>query len=58
MATPPLVHAAGDDELLGYFTAIAASVDLPLIVQDASGYVGRPCPSGCRPGCTANSATG
>jgi 4-hydroxy-tetrahydrodipicolinate synthase len=42
MATPPLLHAAGDDELLGYFTAIAASVDIPLVVQDASGYVGRP----------------
>ncbi len=42
MATPPLLHAAGDDELLRYFTAIATSVDIPLIVQDASGYVGQP----------------
>src|SRR5580704_13798847 len=42
MATPPLLHVAGDDELLRYFTAIAARVDVPLIVQDASGYVGRP----------------
>jgi 4-hydroxy-tetrahydrodipicolinate synthase len=42
MATPPLLHPAGDDELLGYFTAIAACVEIPLIVQDASGYVGRP----------------
>jgi 4-hydroxy-tetrahydrodipicolinate synthase len=42
MATPPLLHAAGDDELLRYFTTIAARVDIPLIVQDASGYVGRP----------------
>lgn len=41
MATPPLLHAAGDDELLRYFTAIAASVSIPLIVQDASGYVGQ-----------------
>ena len=40
MATPPLLHAAGDDQLLRYFTAIAASVSIPLIVQDASGYVG------------------
>ena len=40
MATPPLLHAAGDEELLRYFTAIAASVSLPLIVQDASGYLG------------------
>ncbi len=35
MATAPLLHAAGDDELLRYFVAIAASVDTPLIVQDA-----------------------
>ena len=42
MATPPLLHAAGDDELLRYFTTIAARADVPLIVQDASGYVGRP----------------
>ena len=42
MATPPLLHPAGDDELLRYFTTIAASVAIPLIVQDASGYVGRP----------------
>ena len=42
MATPPLLHAAGDDELLRYFTTIAARVDIPLIVQDANGYVGRP----------------
>ncbi len=42
MATPPLLHAAGDDELLRYFTTIAARAGIPLIVQDASGYVGRP----------------
>jgi dihydrodipicolinate synthase/N-acetylneuraminate lyase len=40
MATPPLLHAAGDEELLRYFTVIAASVSIPLIVQDASGYMG------------------
>jgi dihydrodipicolinate synthase/N-acetylneuraminate lyase len=42
MATPPSLHRVSDDELLGYFTDIAASVALPLIVQDASGYVGAP----------------
>ena len=42
MATPPLLHPVGDDELLGYFTTLAASVAIPLIVQDASGYAGRP----------------
>lgn len=41
MATPPLLHAAGDDGLLRYFTAIAGGVSIPLIVQDASGYVGQ-----------------
>src|ERR1700734_3124982 len=28
MATPPLLHAVGDDELLRYFTAIATSVGI------------------------------
>jgi dihydrodipicolinate synthase/N-acetylneuraminate lyase len=40
MATPPLLGRAGDDELFGYFTAIADAVQIPVIVQDASGYVG------------------
>jgi dihydrodipicolinate synthase/N-acetylneuraminate lyase len=42
MATPPMLQALGDDQLMGYFTTIAASVGIPLIVQDASGYVGLP----------------
>jgi 4-hydroxy-tetrahydrodipicolinate synthase len=42
MATPPTLQPLGDDQLLRYFTTIAASVDIPLIVQDASGYVGNP----------------
>jgi dihydrodipicolinate synthase/N-acetylneuraminate lyase len=42
MATPPGLHRVDDDELMRYFTDIAASVTLPLIVQDASGYVGAP----------------
>jgi dihydrodipicolinate synthase/N-acetylneuraminate lyase len=42
MATPPVLHAVADDELLRYFTTIATSVDIPLVVQDASGYVGPP----------------
>jgi 4-hydroxy-tetrahydrodipicolinate synthase len=42
MATPPALQPLGDDQLLRYFTTIAASVDIPLIVQDASGYVGTP----------------
>jgi 4-hydroxy-tetrahydrodipicolinate synthase len=42
MATPPGLHRVEEDELLRYFMDIADSVTLPLIVQDASGYVGAP----------------
>jgi 4-hydroxy-tetrahydrodipicolinate synthase len=42
MATPPGLHRVDDDELVRYFMDIAGSVDVPLIVQDASGYVGTP----------------
>lgn len=42
MATPPHLHAVGDEEVIAYYQAIAASVDIPIIVQDASGYVGAP----------------
>jgi 4-hydroxy-tetrahydrodipicolinate synthase len=42
MATAPALHRADDDEMLSYFMAIAERVDVPLIVQDASGYVGAP----------------
>jgi len=41
MAAPPALFAASDDELFRYFMAIAAAADLPLVVQDASGYVGK-----------------
>jgi 4-hydroxy-tetrahydrodipicolinate synthase len=40
MATPPALHRAGDEELFRHFMAIAESVDVPIIIQDASGYVG------------------
>jgi dihydrodipicolinate synthase/N-acetylneuraminate lyase len=40
MATPPGLHVVPEEELLRYFMAIASAVDVPLIVQDASGYVG------------------
>ena len=40
MATPPALHRVSDDELFRHFMAIAESVEVPLIVQDASGYVG------------------
>lgn len=41
MAVPPALTAVGDDELFGYFATIAESSGLPVVVQDASGYVGR-----------------
>lgn len=40
MATPPALFPAHPEQLMRYFTAIAEAVDIPLIVQDASGYVG------------------
>jgi 4-hydroxy-tetrahydrodipicolinate synthase len=44
MAIPPTTGALPEEELLGYFTALAESVDVPLIVQDASSYVGQEIP--------------
>ncbi len=44
MAAPPISTAIGHDELLGYYRRIIESVRIPVIVQDASGYVGRPIP--------------
>jgi 4-hydroxy-tetrahydrodipicolinate synthase len=42
MAIPPTIVAAGDDELATYYRALLDAIDVPVIVQDASGYVGRP----------------
>jgi 4-hydroxy-tetrahydrodipicolinate synthase len=42
MATPPLCTKAGEEELAGYFGAIVEATSLPLVVQDASSYVGSP----------------
>jgi 4-hydroxy-tetrahydrodipicolinate synthase len=44
MAIPPVTTALDEDELLRYFARIFNATALPLIVQDASGYVGRPMP--------------
>lgn len=44
MAIPPVSVAIGEDELLRYYERIIKSIKLPVIVQDASGYVGRPMP--------------
>ncbi len=42
MAIPPVSVPLDDDELLRYYERILRSVEIPVIVQDASGYVGRP----------------
>lgn len=42
MAIPPISTALGDEALMHYYEQILAAVGIPLIVQDASGYVGRP----------------
>jgi 4-hydroxy-tetrahydrodipicolinate synthase len=44
MAIPPISAALPPDELSAYFGDIASSISLPMIVQDASGYVGRAIP--------------
>ena len=41
MAAPPLSTRLGDDALYEHFQAVAEAVEIPLIVQDASGYVGQ-----------------
>lgn len=42
MAIPPVSVAVGDDELMRYYLRVIGATSIPLIVQDASGYVGRP----------------
>jgi dihydrodipicolinate synthase/N-acetylneuraminate lyase len=44
MAIPPIATSLDESEAFRYFAAIARAVEIPLIVQDASGYVGRPLP--------------
>lgn len=44
MATPPITSHVSETGLVGYFRALAEGVKIPLIVQDASGYVGRSIP--------------
>ncbi|HTL28378.1 MAG TPA: dihydrodipicolinate synthase family protein [Tepidisphaeraceae bacterium] len=44
MAIPPVSIGVGEDELIRYFERIIRATTIPLIVQDASGYVGRPMP--------------
>src|SRR5262245_36169353 len=42
MAIPPVAVGVGEDELLAYYRRIIEAIRIPVIVQDASGYVGRP----------------
>ena len=42
MAIPPLSTALGEDELKRYYGAIVNAVGIPVVVQDASSYVGKP----------------
>jgi len=42
MAIPPVSIGIGETELVAYYRRIIATVRIPVIVQDASGYVGRP----------------
>lgn len=44
MAVPPVTVPADEGELAAYFSRILGAVRVPVIVQDASGYVGRPIP--------------
>ncbi|MCE9605665.1 MAG: dihydrodipicolinate synthase family protein [Planctomycetia bacterium] len=44
MAVPPLATRLGKDALAAYYCALADAISLPIIVQDASGYVGQAIP--------------
>ncbi len=42
MAIPPIAVSLGEAQLMAYYRRLLKAVDIPVIVQDASGYVGRP----------------
>ncbi len=42
MAIPPLSVSLGEEALRGYYAAILEATTIPLVVQDASSYVGKP----------------
>ena len=44
MAIPPVSVGIGEAELLAYYRRIIEAVLIPVVVQDASGYVGKPMP--------------
>jgi dihydrodipicolinate synthase/N-acetylneuraminate lyase len=44
MATPPITSRVNEAGLIAYYRTLAEGIDLPVIVQDASGYVGQSIP--------------
>jgi dihydrodipicolinate synthase/N-acetylneuraminate lyase len=42
MVIPPVSVAVGEDDLRHYYASIIEAINIPVVVQDASGYVGRP----------------
>jgi 4-hydroxy-tetrahydrodipicolinate synthase len=44
MAVPPLTVRLSENQLVEHFRALADSVGIPIIVQDASGYIGQAIP--------------
>lgn len=42
MVNPPLSTVVDADRLVDHFAEIVEAIDVPVVVQDASGYVGRP----------------
>jgi 4-hydroxy-tetrahydrodipicolinate synthase len=46
MAVPPLTSRLSETHLIDHFRALADGVGIPIIVQDASGYVGQSIPIG------------
>lgn len=44
MATPPMLTRCDDAGLLAYYSRLFDAIELPVVVQDASGYVGNPIP--------------
>jgi 4-hydroxy-tetrahydrodipicolinate synthase len=50
MAIPPMSVSAGNDELYSYYQALLDAIDIPVIIQDASGYVGEPMSIGMQAG--------
>ena len=42
MAIPPMGTSCDDTELYRYYSDIIESIEIPVVVQDASGYLGRP----------------